>query len=359
MRRTPRTILVLAVATLALALGAGTAAAHGGFGGGGGLKGIAKALASKKALEADVAKRLGTTTAKLNDAIKSAAKAQIDAAVEDDDITADEGAALKEAIDDGSLSAQGLGRASVVAKALGVTTSKLNDAYREARQAQAVARVDQAVKDGDLTDDEAADLKKEIEDADFPGYSGGRGFGLGPPIGFELGGPAGQRRLPSLINLYAVEGPQGGLSTRVGRGKTLTKRCGCSYARLMCARSNRDIAFTVTRGAPMTPVTHAPVPTDRRASLRPELAAAAGYLGLGRAELRERLQHGETLSALARERQRPLTRLIETMVAIARARLDAAVAAGRLTARARDDIVHDLRERIHTSVGRPVPFPEL
>ncbi len=191
MRRTPRTILVLAVATLALALGAGTAAAHGGFGGGGGgLKGAAKALAAKKALDADVAKRLGTTVAKLNDAIKSAAKAQVDAAAEDDEITADEAAALKEAIDDGSLPATGLGRASVVAKALGTTTAKLNEAYGEARRAQAVARVDQALKDGDLDADEAAELKQNIEDADFPGYAGGRGFGLGPPGGF--GAPGGR-----------------------------------------------------------------------------------------------------------------------------------------------------------------------
>jgi hypothetical protein len=91
--------------------------------------------------------------------------------------------------------------------------------------------------------------------------------------------------------------------------------------------------------------------------LRPELAAAAGYLGLDRAELRSRLQRGETLAALALERGRPLPRLIETMVGIARARLDAAVAAGRLTAAARDDIVADLRERIRCASVRAVPFP--
>jgi len=92
-------------------------------------------------------------------------------------------------------------------------------------------------------------------------------------------------------------------------------------------------------------------------ALRPELAAAAGYLGLERAELRRRLQRGETLAALARERGRPLSRLIETMVAIARARLDAAVAAGRLSDAARDDIVADLRERIRGAAAHAVPFP--
>ena len=92
-------------------------------------------------------------------------------------------------------------------------------------------------------------------------------------------------------------------------------------------------------------------------ALRPELAAAAGYLGLGRAELRARLRDGETLAALARERGRPLARLIETMVAIARARLDPAVAAGGLTAVARDDILRDLRERIYDTAGRAITFP--
>ena len=91
--------------------------------------------------------------------------------------------------------------------------------------------------------------------------------------------------------------------------------------------------------------------------LRPELAAAAGYLGLGRAELRRRLLRGATLAALARERGRPVPRLVETMVAIARVPLDAAVAGGRLSPAARDDIVRDLRERIETAAGGPIPFP--
>jgi hypothetical protein len=91
--------------------------------------------------------------------------------------------------------------------------------------------------------------------------------------------------------------------------------------------------------------------------LRPELAAAAGYLGLDRAELRDRLRRGETLAGLAHERGRPLPRLIETMLGIACVRLDAAVAQGRLTPAARDDIVRDLRGRIRDSAGRTIPFP--
>lgn len=185
MKRLRRTTFLAGLATLVLAVGAGTAAAHKGFGpglGGGpgaGLKGLAASLKAKSAFEADVATRLGTTVAKIRDAEKSAAKAQVDADREDDEITADEATTLKDAIDDGSLPARGLGRASDVAKALGTTTAKLNEAYREARRAQALARVDQAVKDGDLESDEAAELKKRIADARFPGYSGGLALGAG------------------------------------------------------------------------------------------------------------------------------------------------------------------------------------
>jgi hypothetical protein len=204
--------LVAAVAALAVAVGAGTAAAQKGPGGGpflgggfvlghggDGLKGLAASIAAQKAFEADVAKRLGVTVAKLNEAAKTAAKAKVDAAREDDEITADEATALKEAIDDGTIPVKGLGRASDVAKALGTTVAKLNEAYSEARKAQAVARVDQAVKDGDLDADDAAKLKDRIEDADFPGYSAGRpfglGFGLGPALGLGLGfGKHGLRR---------------------------------------------------------------------------------------------------------------------------------------------------------------------
>jgi hypothetical protein len=91
--------------------------------------------------------------------------------------------------------------------------------------------------------------------------------------------------------------------------------------------------------------------------LRPELAAAAGYLGLTRPELRARLLAGATLSRLAVDRGRSVHGLLATMLAPVRARLDGAVAAGRLTALERDDIVDDLRDRIETAVDVDIPFP--
>lgn len=107
----------------------------------------------------------------------------------------------------------------------------------------------------------------------------------------------------------------------------------------------------------MTATTHRIGPTAPAAPLRPELATAAGFLGLGRDELRRRLEEGATLAALARERGRSLADLVETMVEVARVRLDAAVAGGTLGGAARDDILLDLRLRIHDTAGRPIRFP--
>lgn len=69
-----------------------------------------------------------------------------------------------------------------VASKLGVTTAKLNAGFRAARKALIIARIDKAVKNGDLTAEEAAELKDELDEEDLPGYKGGFGGdrGSGP-----------------------------------------------------------------------------------------------------------------------------------------------------------------------------------
>lgn len=93
------------------------------------------------------------------------------------------------------------------------------------------------------------------------------------------------------------------------------------------------------------------------AVLRPELAAAAGFLGLPEHELRRRLETGATLRQLARERDRPLARLVQTMVEIGRARLQAAALAGQLTQLQVEELAADLRRRIERSAATAIPFP--
>ena len=67
------------------------------------------------------------------------------------------------------------------------TEAKLDAAYSDARKAQALARVDQAVTDGKITETYAATLKTQINAATFPGF----GAGPGGPGGHGHGGPDG------------------------------------------------------------------------------------------------------------------------------------------------------------------------
>lgn len=189
MRSTRLGVVLAMVAALVLVVGVGSAAAAGGDRPGA-LKQQAALIADQKAFEAAVAKNLGTTVATLRAAIKTSAAAQIDAALADKDITSDEADTLKGALDDGTLPAARLVTAAGVAKALGTTVDKLNAAYSDARKAQVKARVDQAVKDGKITQSFADQLKAKIDDATFPGFAGGFGaFGKfgGPGIRMKFG----------------------------------------------------------------------------------------------------------------------------------------------------------------------------
>jgi hypothetical protein len=167
-----------AVALLAaFTVGATTAAAHGGRGGGGPRGGE-----SAGALVTEAAKQLGVTRAALVAAIEKAAVARIDEAVEDGDADQGDADELKDEAQDNLRFAIHLSRTRSVAANLGITTAKLNTEFRDARRALIVARIDEAVEDGDLEEDEAVELKEELEDAELPGYkpfSGRGGFGFG------------------------------------------------------------------------------------------------------------------------------------------------------------------------------------
>ncbi len=197
MKLTKVRMLLASVAALALMVGVGSAIAAA-SGNGKSLKQVAAHIKGKATFEAAVAKNLGTTTAKLDAAVKAAAKANIATALAADEITADEAATLSEALADGSVPAMRLATAEGVAKELGTTVAKLNAAFSEVAKAQATARVDQALKDGKITDAQATAMKARIAAAAFPGFGaggpggpghhghggpGGGGMGFGPPPG--------------------------------------------------------------------------------------------------------------------------------------------------------------------------------
>ena len=169
------------VATLVLgavlAVGVAAAGAHGGGPGPGGERHHGLRGPSTSALVTEGAKQLGVTRAALTAAIRKSANTQIDAALEDEDIDADRAADLKAEVEDNLSFAYMLSRASGVATNLGVTTTKLNAEFRDARRALATARIDKALANGDITAARAAELKAELADADLPGYKGGFGFG--------------------------------------------------------------------------------------------------------------------------------------------------------------------------------------
>jgi hypothetical protein len=182
--KTKRLLGLAALASLAvLALGTASSYAHGGPGGPG--RGGFPGAHAKVDLLTPAAKSLGISVDTLEKAIVDVANAKIDAAVKADKIDADDAADIKDDVANNPQLAIPFTSATAVATKLGITKAKLDDAFRAARKAEALARVDQAVKAGKIDADDAADIKADIEDADFPGYKrsffgfGHHGFGGG------------------------------------------------------------------------------------------------------------------------------------------------------------------------------------
>jgi hypothetical protein len=87
------------------------------------------------------------------------------------------------------------------------------------------------------------------------------------------------------------------------------------------------------------------------------LAAAADYLGLTEAQLRAQLDRGKTLAQVAEAQGKAVDGLVDALVAAAKQRLDAAVAAGRLTQAQASEMLSGLRERISNLVNARLPVP--
>lgn len=83
--------------------------------------------------------------------------------------------------------------------------------------------------------------------------------------------------------------------------------------------------------------------------------AAARYLDMTRAQLREALQDGKTLAQVAREKGKSVDGLVDALVAGEEKRLEQAVQDGRLTEAEKDDMVAGLKERITDLVNGRFP----
>ena len=79
---------------------------------------------------------------------------------------------------------------------------------------------------------------------------------------------------------------------------------------------------------------------------QPGLPAAAKYLGLSETQLESKLESGKTLAQVAKDRGKSVDGLIQALADSATKRLDADVAAGRLTKAQEQQILSGLKQRI-------------
>jgi hypothetical protein len=128
-------------------------------------------------LVTQAAKELGFTRTRLANAIVSSALARINDAVADGDIDADDAAAYRDRARSNLRFAYAVSRTRTVASSLGITTARLNNAFRAARKTVLLARVDAALAAGRITADDAAALRQRVNQASLPGYKYGLGYG--------------------------------------------------------------------------------------------------------------------------------------------------------------------------------------
>ena len=133
---------------------------------------------SVSSLVTQAATQLGVARAKLVTAIRDSADTHIAAAVDDGDITSDQADDLKAEVEDNLNAAYALSQTKTVASNLGIATTALNNGFRAARKTLITAQIDKALAAGAITADEAAALKAKLAAATIPGYKAGVG-GLG------------------------------------------------------------------------------------------------------------------------------------------------------------------------------------
>src|SRR5436309_11163158 len=81
------------------------------------------------------------------------------------------------------------------------------------------------------------------------------------------------------------------------------------------------------------------------------LHATASYLGLTEAQLRNELESGKSLAQVAKDHGKSVDGLINAVVDAAKKKLDAAVAAGRLTKDQETEMLNGLKDRITNLVN--------
>jgi hypothetical protein len=274
-----------------------------------------------------------------------------------------------------------------VAKHLGISRRQLDDATKAA----AIDQVNADLAAGRITKDQADALKKRIESGDMPPLGtlrGGRGFG-GPgfgPGGLGFGGPGMikgflddglsaaakylglsesdlRSKLTSGQSLAAVAKAQKKDVTGLQDAVIAAEKADLdkAVADKKLTQSQADDVLTQLRarigdlvnGQLRFGARHGGFPD--RAGLGIGLDAAAKYLGLTQAQLRQKLQSGQSLADVAKAQKKDVAGLEAALSAAAKSRLDKAVADKKLTQAQADDLLSALKSHIDGAVNAKPP----
>jgi hypothetical protein len=193
--------------------------------------------------------------------------------------------------------------------------------------------------------------------------------GPGIAIGFDGAGPGGP---PAAIASY-LGLTQDELRTRLEIGKTLAQ---IASAQGKSLSGLEDVIYADAKTHLDQAVANGKLTADQEQTMLAELKshlddivnntgprmtvkgvggpfgeAAAAYLGLTPAELRAQLENGKTLAQVAADQGKPVEGLKAAILAGAKTKLDAAVAAGRITAAQEQKMLDDLESHIDDLVN--------
>jgi hypothetical protein len=280
-----------------------------------------------------------------------------------------------------------------VAKHLGVSPQKLEDATKAA----AFDQVNADLAAGRITKAQADELKARIQSGDgvLGGLRGpGRGpGGFGGAGGFGIPGLAGK---PFIANELAAAAKYLGLSesdlrTKLEAGQSLADvakaqskdLAGLEQAILDAAKADLDKAvadkdLTQSQADDILANLKSHIDNIANGNLRfrgpggpdgpghlgrpfgADLSAAAKYLGLSESDLRSKLRGGDSLADVAKAQGKDVAGLEQAIVDATKAELDKAVAAKKLTQSQADDALAALKDHVDDIVSaKPGDRPRL
>jgi hypothetical protein len=266
-----------------------------------------------------------------------------------------------------------------VARHLGISRQKLD----EATKAAAIDQVDAQLKAGQITQAQADELKKRIQDGDIPPLGALRGGGAG--FGFGPGGPGGLLKAGISDSLAAAATYLGlsesALRDQLNDGKSLADIAkaqnkdldGLKQAILAAAKSDLDKAVSDKKltqsqadgvysrlkngiddmvNGQLRMRFHGPGgPGGPGFLFGDKLDAAAKYLGLSESALRDQLRDGKSLADVAKAQSKDVDGLEQAILAAQKADLDKAVSDKKLTQSQADDIYDRLKGRVDDVVN--------